>query len=145
MPYSTDMAKLLADQLAKFVTLNRHQLAGHVANLDFWLAEVRHGLEVIDGYGRRFEQLKAAQQRYVAEHRTKEFSLCDPCCTERPAAPPQRIPDGELRKARRSLCDAAYRFLVRCFNEGLITEAALRAACGDLGIGVEASDLRFRG
>ena len=61
MPYSCDIANLLAGQLEKFVTLNRYQLAGHVPNLEFWLAEVRHCLEVVDGYGPRFECLKAAQ------------------------------------------------------------------------------------
>jgi hypothetical protein len=51
---------LVTAQLAKFATLNRHQLAGQVANLDFWLAEARHWLDVIDGYRPRFERLKAA-------------------------------------------------------------------------------------
>ena len=60
MSFSTKLAKLVADQLARFVTLNRHQLAGQVANLDFWLDQVRHGLAVVDGYGRRFQRLKAA-------------------------------------------------------------------------------------
>lgn len=42
MSFSTEMAGLVAGQLARFVTLNRHQLAGQVANLEFWLAQVRH-------------------------------------------------------------------------------------------------------
>ena len=37
MSYSSDIASILAEQLARFVTLNPHQLAGHVPNLDFWL------------------------------------------------------------------------------------------------------------
>ncbi len=49
MAYSSDITKILTDQITKFVTLNRHQLAGHVANLDFWTGEVRHCLNVIDG------------------------------------------------------------------------------------------------
>jgi hypothetical protein len=142
--YSSDIAKLLAGQLAKFVTLNRHQLAGHAANLDFWLAEIRHCLEVIDGYSPRFERLREAQQRYVSAHNTTEFNLDDPCCTQRPAARPKRLPDAELREARLSLCNAAYRFLVRCCNEGFIAESELREACSGLGIGIEASDLKPR-
>ncbi len=51
LSYSTSVAKLIADQLLRFVTINRHQLAGRVGNFDFWLEEVRHALEVIDGYG----------------------------------------------------------------------------------------------
>ena len=78
MAFSSDMAKLVADQLSRFVTLNRHQLAGQAVNLDFWLAQLRNGLEVIDGYGKRFQRLKAAQAKHVTEHRTTEFSLDDP-------------------------------------------------------------------
>jgi hypothetical protein len=58
MAYSSDVTRTLTVQITKFVTLNRHQLAGHVASLDFWIAEVRHCLGVIDGYDRRFEQMK---------------------------------------------------------------------------------------
>jgi hypothetical protein len=142
--YSADIAKVLTDQLTKFVTLNRHQLAGHVANLEFWLDEVRHCLSVIDGYGLRFEQLKAAQTKHVAEHKTVEFDLRDPCCTQSRAAPPKRVSDSELTGARRAVSDATYRFLVRCFNEGLIEEATLRRECKSLDIGVEAADLKHR-
>lgn len=134
MAYSCDIAKLLAEQLAKFVTLNRHQLAGHVGNLDFWLAEVRHALDVIDGYSQRFRQLKAGWTQYVAEHKTAEFSLRDPDGIERPAAPPRPVPDGDLRDARRLLRENAHRFLTRCCREGLISEATLRSSCESLGL-----------
>jgi hypothetical protein len=101
-------------------------------------------LGVFDGYRSRFERLRAAQQRYAAEHDTTEFDPGDPCCTARWAAPPRRVPDHELRKARRSLGDAVYRFLVRCCNDRFITESFLRETCRGLGLGVEASDLRNR-
>src|SRR5262249_36049824 len=107
-----------------------------------WLAEVAHCLAVIDGYGQRFQRLKGAQQRHVAEHHTTEFDLDDPCCTRTGAAPPKRIPDAELREARRVLCEATYRFLLRCCAERLIEEATLRQACDRLGIGIDPSDLR---
>ena len=69
MSFSTDMAKLVADQLSRFVTLRPHQLAGQAANLDFWLAQVRHALSVIDGYGVRFIRLHAAQEQHVTSRR----------------------------------------------------------------------------
>jgi hypothetical protein len=144
MAYSQDIAKILTDQVTKFATLNRHQLVGHLSNLDFWTAEVLHCLEVIDGYSRRFEQMKAAQVKYVADHGTVEFSPEDPCCTRASAAPPRRIPSQEFGEARRLLCDAFYRFLIRCFNEGLLDEGSLRRTCHKLGIGVESSDVRRR-
>jgi hypothetical protein len=144
MAYSSDITRTLTLQITKFVTLNRHQLAGHIANLDFWMAEVRHCLDVIDGYDRRFEQMKAAQTKHTSEHGTVEFSLDDPCCTQGLAPPPRRVPGAEIGEARRNLCDATYRFLVRCFSEELINEDVLRRTCGGLDIGVEACDLRQR-
>jgi hypothetical protein len=141
MPYSTDVADLLAVQLTKFVTLNRHQLAGQVANLDFWMGEVAHALSVVDGYHQRFEQLKSAQQGYVSAHRTIEFSLDDPCCTVQQAAPPRRISGQDMQNSRRAVCDATYRFLVRCFREGLISDPRLRETLAGFDIAIEERDL----
>ncbi len=144
--FSVDMAKLVTDQVSRFVTLNRHQLAGHVANLDFWLAEVRHCLQVIDGYAARFRLLKTAQAKHVAEHRTIEFDLDDPCCIPGKAAPPSRVADSELKDARLALTEATRRFLVRCHTAGLIDEAVFTKACEDSGIGFDPTDLaRVRG
>ncbi len=142
MAYSSEIAGTLAGQVARFVTLNRHQLAGLVANLDFWIAEVRHCLDVIDGYPRRFERMKAAQMNHVSEHGTVEYSLDDPSITRGRAAPPRRVPGGELGDSRRQLAEATYRFLVRCCREGFIDEDRLRRTCDGLGLGVEAGDLR---
>ena len=106
MSFSTDMAKLVTEQLSRFNTLNRHQIAGQVANLDFWLAEVRHALDVLNGYGSRFQLLKTAQAKHVKEHHTTEFFVIDP---ELPAgpAPLRKVPEKELKDARLALCDAA--------------------------------------
>ncbi|OWK45770.1 hypothetical protein [Fimbriiglobus ruber] len=141
MSFAEHLAKVVAEQLERFVTLNRHQLAGHVANLDFWLAQVRHALDVIDGYQERFRRLKAGQVEYVARHKTRVSSSLDPDVATVPDLP-RRIPDGNLRDARRAVVDAAYRFLVRLCNDGLIPEEELRSRCSGLGIGFEASDLR---
>jgi hypothetical protein len=138
------MAKLVADQFSRFVTLNRHQLAGQVANLDFWLEQVRNCLDVVDGYGDRFHRLKSAQAKHVKEHHTTAFSLDDPCCTQEMPAPPRKVPDAELKDARMALCDATRRLLVRCYNEGFLDESAVRQACANLGIGLDATDLKPR-
>ncbi|WP_435020277.1 hypothetical protein TA3x_001740 [Tundrisphaera sp. TA3] len=141
MAYSSDISRTLINQLTKFATLNRHQLVGHLANLDFWAAEVRHCLEVIDGYSRRFERMKAAQMKFVADHGTIEFDIDDPCCTRTTATPPRRVPSQELGDAGRQLRDAFYRFLIRCHHENLLGEVALRGVCRSLEIGVESSDV----
>ncbi|MBX9625306.1 MAG: hypothetical protein K2X82_15980 [Gemmataceae bacterium] len=131
MSFSTDMAKLVADQLSRFVTLNPHQLAGQVENLDFWLGELRHALAVIDGYGVRFVRLHAAQERYVAAHHVTA-SVVDPCgVTERPPPQVRRIPDRELRQARRALVEAATKFLERCRAAGMVADAAVSAALSE--------------
>src|SRR3954447_18922799 len=104
--FSTDMANLVADQLSRLVTLNRHQLAGQVANLDFWLAQVKHALAGIDGYGVRFVRMEAGQEQFVAARATT-VSEVGPCgAEERRPPPPRRIPDRELQKARRTLIEA---------------------------------------
>jgi len=128
------MAQLVANQLSRFVTLNPHQLAGQVANLDFWLAEIRHVLAVIDGYGVRFTRMEGGQEQYVATHHTtiSEFEPAGP--RERRPPLPRRISDWELRRARRELTDAARRFLERCQQDRLLSEPQLSAALEDLGI-----------
>jgi hypothetical protein len=123
--FSTDIAGLVSDQLSRFVTLNRHQLAGQVANLDFWLAQVRHALAALDGYGVRFVRMSAAQEQYLAT---------DGGTTECKPSPPRRVPDRELRKARRALTEAAFRFLDRCRREGLISESQFTEASQSLNI-----------
>lgn len=110
MSYATEVANLLTAQLDRFVTLNRHQLAGQVANLDFWMAEAEHALAVIDGYDKRFDCLDRAQRQYVQRHEAIEFDTARPRGTVRRAAPPSRVPVDELREGRQSLCDSACRF-----------------------------------
>jgi hypothetical protein len=143
MSFSENIAKVVADQLARFVTLNRHQLAGHVANLDFWVAQVRHALDVIDGYSERFRKLKVGQAEQVARYQTTTFQLNDTHIKGTPS-PPKRVADSALREARRSVTEATYQFLIRCCKDGLIPESQLRATCESLGISVDAADLGQR-
>jgi hypothetical protein len=105
-----------------------------VANLDFWLAQVRHAISVIDGYSARFIQMESAQEQDVARHGTQEFPLNSEYAVARKAAPPRRIPDREMRRARKSLIEAAYRFLARCHKDHLISETRFSDACHSLEI-----------
>lgn len=134
MSFSTDMAQLVSDQLSRFVTLNRHQLAGQLANLDFWMAQVRHALETIDGYGVRFVRMQAAQGKHVNAYGTTEFAPEPHYGTTHKPTPPHRVPDRELQKARKALIDAAYRFLTRCRKEGLISLAQIAMAREIIGV-----------
>jgi hypothetical protein len=125
--FSTDMAKLVADQLARFVTLRPHQLAGQAANLDFWLAQIRRALAAIDGYAVRFVRMEAEQQQYVAIHETKLSEVGPAGVEERRPPPPRRIPDRELREARKLLVNSATRFLQRCRAEGMVSGSVVSA------------------
>jgi hypothetical protein len=125
------MAKLVADQLSRFVTLRPHQLAGQSANLDFWLVQVRHALGVIDGYGARFVRMEGAQGHYVAARGTKVSEVQPGGITDRTPSPPRRIPDRELRQARRALVEAATRFLERCRAEGLVSDSVVSVALAE--------------
>jgi len=147
MSYSTVVADTLAETLARFATLNPHQLSGHVANLEFWLSEVKHCVDVIDGYGRRFEAMKAAQEAYVAERHTLEYhyfcdGYCEICAQGQSPTPPRRVPHGALKTSLQALRDAAYHFLVRCYETGFIDESRLREAADSIGTGVDVRDLR---
>lgn len=133
MSFSTDIAESVANQLARFVTLNRHQLAGQAANLDFWLDQVRNALAAIDGYGVRFVRMTAAQEQYTATHETTEFAFGADHHIGARAAPPRRVPERELQKARRALVEAAAAFLHRCRDDDLISDAQLGEALGALG------------
>jgi hypothetical protein len=105
MSYMTDISEMLAKQLMKSVTLQRHQLAGQAANLEFCSNEVQHCLDVIDGYKSRFTRMRAAQMAYAADHQTSEFRLDpdDTCCFPGKASPPRRIDYRELEAAGESL------------------------------------------
>ena len=131
MSFTTNMAKLVADQLSRFVTLRPHQLAGQAANLDFWLAQVRNALGAIDGYGVRFVRMEGGQEQYIAAHDTKLSEVGPAGVEERRPPPPRRIPDRELRQARQALVEAATRFLERCRAEGLGSESVLAAALAE--------------
>ena len=133
--FSSDLANLVADQLSRFVTLNRHQLAGQVANLDFWLAQVRHALAVIDGYGVRFVRMSGAQEHYVVQHGTTEFVLgAEDYSPKTSPARPHRVPERELQKSRRALVEVTSRLLERCRRDELITAAQFSDACRELGV-----------
>lgn len=136
MSFSTDLAALVANQLSRFVTLNSDQLAGQVENLDFWLGQVRHALEALDGYAVRFVRMEGGQQRYVTRHGTtrKVYDVVTETARERTPPRPRRIPERELNNARRKLLDATARFLVRCRQEDLVTQQHLAEIAKRLGL-----------
>lgn len=148
MVYSIEQAELVAQQLEKFTTSYSHHLVSQFANLEFWLDEVRHAVDVIDGYSRRFVTMRDAQREWVEAHGTMVPSPFCPICRgecefggpQKPE-PPVRIPSQDLDAARRRVKDAAYKLLLRGHRAGLLDEEAVRAACERVGTSVDPSDL----
>ena len=142
MSFTENLAQVVSEQMERFETLNTYQLAGHTANLDFWISQASHALETLDGYEPRFRLLKSAQTEYVKIHQIILRSPTDPSdpYTTGPPDPPRRVPDDQRREARRRVVDATYRFLVRLCKADLITPTRLQAICQELDIGTDPSD-----
>src|SRR4026207_761116 len=77
MTYTVEIADAVAGTVGRFESLNAYQLAGHVANLDFWQSQVRHALAAIDGYDTRQHVREGAQKKYIGEHDTRRFDAKD--------------------------------------------------------------------
>lgn len=149
MAYIIGQANAVAVSLERFTTAHAYQVAGQFANLEFWLAETIHALDVLEGYADRFERLSAAQLDWIDAHSVVVGSFCPACKGQcefepelrRPRAP-TLIPSSARNEAIRRLRDAAYFFLLRCFRMKLIDEGSLRGACDRVGTSVEARDLK---
>ena len=144
MAYITNLANVLIHEFRKFAGYRRHQLAGHIANLDFWIGEARHVIGVLDGYAARLQRHADAHTKHVLEHKVVEFDPRDPSKVNLGLTAPKRTSEAELLRARDALCAALYRFLVRCCNKGFIDSEVLRKECASFGIGVVESDLKKR-
>jgi hypothetical protein len=124
VPYIEHICTPLIETLSHSAGLPANQLAGHAANLDFWISEARHCLTVIDGYQERFDRLRTGQAEYEKEHDVVGMT------------PPLRrgAKDQKRKELRRVVCESVERFLARCHREGLLSERDLEAALASLGI-----------
>src|SRR5262245_7375792 len=68
MSYIHELCDALVNVLDHATALHVHRLAGHMANLSFWLAEVEHRLALIDGYAERYARTKRATKEYAKDH-----------------------------------------------------------------------------
>lgn len=146
MIYTIEKATLLANQLKKFTIMYTHLLAGQFVNIIFWLDEVQGSLKTIEEHGKRFTNMWDAQKEWVKNHGTKVYGYCSICggkCEfdDGTPRPPRRISNTDLDATRRSLSDAAYEFLLRCFRAGLVDQTMLEKMCNRAGTSLEPSDL----
>ena len=135
MAYSLEATDLLTKQIEKFVSLNHHQLIGHLANLEFWTGEVRHALMLIDGYSQRFECMQFAHDAYVKRHQVVNFDLDDTDIQWKPGL--KRLSRHDLHQSRAKLLAAWKRFIKRGVNERFLDEQVAGKACEDVGISME--------
>ncbi|MEX0642038.1 MAG: hypothetical protein WD468_05025 [Pirellulales bacterium] len=153
MAYTIDIADVVANNVGKFASLNAYQLAGHIANLEFWQAQVKHALAVIDGYDRRQSVRIRSQQQHIGKHDTRIFNAeemrnsrefpDDPSESLSSAAPDRyTIGKEELKAKRREVADAFYYFVRRCNSEGLLSKTIAKQALEYCGIGMEPGDFR---
>lgn len=119
MPYVEDITEPLITTLTYAGGLPTQKLAGHAANLEFWVGEVKHAFDVIDGYGERFKKLQDGERKAV-ELIGLQFH---PFRSEKPVRP--GISDYDLKELRRRLTDSACRLLTRCSKEELVSETEL--------------------
>lgn len=143
--YSIARAELIADQIGRFATQHLHQLAGHHANLAFWLSEAAAAVRTIDEYQLRFRQLRDVQLSWVQEHSTKITRFCPICqgpCEFGPQTPdrPHRVPSEDLDAARKAVRVAVRQFLIRLFHAGFLSESEVRQAADLVGASIERED-----
>lgn len=145
-PYSIARAELVANQIGRFATQHLHQLAGHHANLAFWLSEAVAALSAIDGYQPRFKLLRDAQLSWVREHKTTVPQYCPICqgsCEFGPQSPaqPNRVPSEDLDAARIAVRVAVRQFVLRLHGAGFLSEEQAREAANLVGAAIEQEDL----
>lgn len=55
--YLNEICDPLCRVLDHCAQLDRRRLAGYVANIDFWVGELRHCLMAVDGYAQRRQKM----------------------------------------------------------------------------------------
>ena len=118
MAYIDEITAPVVRVLSHASQLPPHRFAGYAANADFWVGEVRHCLDVIDGYDKRFRKLKDA----VAGG------------WESPPPTTQTTTYQDRAAAKRALREVARQFLVRCQKTPEVPNADLVEHCRRLDV-----------
>ena len=149
LQYSIERAALLAKQLRQLASRHPHQLAGHLANLDFWTSEAIDAIRALDGYNNRFHRLRDAQVAWTRRHATRVDHYCPACrgrCEfgPRAPAPPERTSSEDIEAARLGVRRAFVGFLARLYEVDLLGEREASAAAASVGAPFAPEDLEPR-
>ena len=107
-PYVPSVCQPLITTLDYQSGVKPPDLAGFAANLDFWVAEIRHRLALIDGYPARFRRFADAQARWHRDHHLGKL-------------PARNLQDRELEELRHRLIRAASRWIAHLAHEGVVS------------------------
>ncbi|WP_162127619.1 hypothetical protein [Flavobacterium phycosphaerae] len=146
MIYSIEKANLISEQLRKFKDCFAHQLAGHTANISFWIKEVKEALVVLDEYNKRFYAMRDEQVVWIENHGEAIHDYCPTCggkCEFSNGIPslPIRVESSLLKETRKNLVNAAYYFLIRGYNSKLMDLKTLEHFCAEVGTSIDPKDL----
>lgn len=150
MQYSIERANLLTEQLRQLSSRHPFQLAGHHANLDFWLAEAYDAIRALNGYNARFRKLRDAQVSWVRTNQVRVLSYCPICkgaCEFGSQTPPApiRTPSEDIDTAKLALRKAVVKLLVRFHHIGLITETEVRSGAAQIDAPFDREDFELMG
>ena len=126
--YMQEIAEPLIRVLNYAAGLRRDLLAQYVANVEFWVEETKHRLQVIDTYPSRLRRMRTVHRVNVNYHWDEEHGH------SMSPRPTKSIDDTERSALRREICESARRFLNRSFRESLIDREMLQSHFESLGL-----------
>jgi hypothetical protein len=149
MIYTIEKANLIIEQLTKFKSMPTYKLSGHIANFEFWEAEVKSALKAIEEHYKRFKTMSNAQLNYIENHGEPIHEFCTVCngvcefSTGKPSLP-KRIVNSELKEVKTELLNTYYFLLVRSFNSKIIDIKQLEKHCNEVEISFDETDLKMK-
>lgn len=119
--YTETIATALTETLTRLSHLATSQLAGQIANVDFWAREVAHGRELLVQYDERFRRQKQAQKSY--QEARGAYALQQYQSTSDLSGPPLKrgLKSARIKELDRELVDAFRAFLQRCIAENVLS------------------------
>jgi hypothetical protein len=149
MIYTIEKANLIIEQLTKFKSMPTYKLSGHIANFEFWEAEVKSALKAIEEHYKRFKTMSNAQLNYIENHGEPIHEFCTVCngvcefSTGKPSLP-KRIVNSDLKEVKTELLNTYYFLLVRSFNSKIIDIKQLEKHCNEVEISFDQTDLKMK-
>jgi hypothetical protein len=124
--YLENIAEALIDVLNGAAQSRDHRLVGYAANVDFWVGEIQHCIDALDGFALRQQRFEAAVSRAVKDIReaeTRQSRPVDPTKLyygEATSSIQSAHYEDQVAELRTRLVEAANKFVGRLRNEKLV-------------------------